>query len=348
MEPLFSREYSVDTGHTTYANVARVSPDGKTIATCSSDATIRIFNADNGQFITALTGHTKGINTLDFLPINSDIIALGLDDLTIRIWSISLAKCINVLKKHTYHVTAVRFTSKGNVLILASADENITAWDLMNGRTLHTVAAHSDPILSICLSPDDSIIVLGGYDGMMRLFDTELGQCIKTLTVIASHGTATALTADVINHPISNVIMSPNGKYIFSSSLDGYIRLWEYLNNKVCKTYGDGTLANTYCCETGLVTATKLPLLVLGSESQGVVVFDVQTRQVVFTYVHPEPVMLVQVINGGDVVALSRGGQLVRFRLGQEHRLDPVQANVRGDLLVLMSRDGTADVVMED
>lgn len=339
---LYSLGYTIDTGHSTFATEVRVLPDANTIATCSADATIRIFNYNSGALITTLKGHTKGINTIEYLPINSDILALGLDDFTIRLWSISKGKCIKILKKHTYHVTALKFTSKGNVLILGGADETITVWDLVSGKTLHTMAAHSDPILLICLSHDDTLIVLGGYDGIMRLFDTELGQCVKTLTVNSSHGTATALTADVINHPITSVIMSPNSKYIFSSSLDGYIRLWEYSNNKVCKTYGQGKIATKFCCGTDIVTNTQLPLLVLGSETQGVLVFDVQSRQVMFQYPCEDVVILVMV-HDGDVVALTMNGKITKLKLNPQFLHVPEASQLQLALLVLESREATAD-----
>ena len=339
---LYSLDYAIDTGHSKSATEVRVLPDGVTVATCSADATIRIFNFKTGALITTLKGHTKGINTIEYLPINSDILALGLDDFTIRLWSVSRGKCIKVLKKHTYHVTALKFTSRGNVLVLGGADETIIVWDLVSGKTLHTMAAHSDPILLICLSHDDTIIALGGYDGIMRLFDTELGQCVKTLTVNSSHGTATALTADVINHPISSVIMSPNSKYIFSSSLDGYIRLWEYSNNKVCKTYGEGSIAAKYCCGTAIVTDTELPLLVLGSESQGVLVFDVQSRQTTFEYPCDDVVILVMVYEG-DIVALTMGGKLFRLKLNPEFIHVAEAPHLQLPLLVLEPREATAD-----
>lgn len=313
-EPLYVHVSTLDLGHTSYANEVKVLPDGTTIATCLADATIRIFDFVLGTLQTVLKGHTRGINCIEYLPIDSDIIVLGLDDLTVRFWLISKSKCIKILKKHTYHVTSLKFVSKGNVLVTGSADENITIWDLTSGKTLRTLAAHSDPISLICLTPDNTIIVSGGYDGIMRLFDLEHGQCLKTLTVNSSHGTATASTADVINHPITNVIVSPNGKYIFLSSLDGYIRLWEYMNNKVCKTYGDGTIALKYCCAAALVTVTPEPLVVLGSEDQGLLVFNVQTRQTVYNYPHSDVVMGVAV-HQNYVVGLGMDGKIIKLRL---------------------------------
>lgn len=142
------------------------------------------------------------------------------------------------IQKHTYHITTLKFVQKGNILISGSSDETITIWDITSNKILTTLAAHSDPVLSITLTPDDTIIISASYDGLMRLFDLETSQCLKTLTNSTSHyGTATASTNDVLNFPISKVEISPNGQFILSSSLDGKLRLWNYMENKVYKTY---------------------------------------------------------------------------------------------------------------
>lgn len=267
-------------------NTVKISPDGKSMATCSSNGVIRVYELASGTLKQELWGHTRGVSDVDFLPINSDILVSGSDDLTVRLWSISRGKCLKILRKHTYHVTTVRFTSRGSILLSGSADETITIWDLTSGKTLRTLSAHSDPILSVALTPDDTIIVSGSYDGLMRLFDLETGYCLKTLVYnSASQGTATASTSDVVNFPISYVNLSPNGKYILSSSLDGAIRLWDYMDNKVIKTYlgvGDEpNISTKYTCETCFVTCTETPLIASGSESSGLLFWDVQSKKIV-------------------------------------------------------------------
>lgn len=287
-ESLYNLKYSIksDKDHQSSINSIKVSPDGKTFATCSSDTTIKIFNLSSGDLITELTGHTKGISDIEYSPINSNIIASCSDDLTIRLWSILKKKCIKILKKHTYHVTTIKFISKGNILISGSADETVTIWDLSSGKSLKTLAAHSDPVSSISITPDNTIIVSSSYDGLMRFFDLETGQCLKTLVYnSANHGTATASTSNVVNFPISNVELSPNGKYVLSSSLDGKIRLWDYMDNKVIKTYlgeNGSTICEKYNCPTKFITKTDNPVIVSGTDSSGLLFWDVQTKQIVF------------------------------------------------------------------
>lgn len=271
-------------------NCVKIAPDKSTFAACTLTGLINVYDYATGAKQFKLIGHSAGISQIEYSPINSHVLASASDDYTVRLWNLTTRKCIRVLKKHTYHVTTVKFTSKGNILISGSADETITIWDLTTGKSIKTLAAHSDPILSISLTDDNSIIVSGSYDGLMRLFDCETGQCLKTLIFnSSSYGTATASTKEVMNIPISHVECSPNGKYVLSSSLDGVMRLWDYMNNKVIKTYmRPGTpICKKYNCRAKFLILDdiyqrfKTPLLILGTDDGELVFWNVQTKEIV-------------------------------------------------------------------
>lgn len=313
IEDLYHEKYTITNPDHVSVNAVKISPDASTIAFSTSSGRIKIHKFDDGSFICDLEGHTKGISDIDFSPTNPDIIASASDDLTVRLWSISNNKCLKILKKHTYHVTTVNFTRKGNILITGSADETITIWDLSSGKNLKTLAAHSDPILSICLTPDNTIIVSGSYDGLMRLFDCETGQCLKTLVYnTSSFGTATASTNDVVNPPISCVECSPNGKYILSSSLDGLIRLWDYMNNKVLKTYSgkDSPVSEKYISQAKFIINTIDPLVVSGCDSGELLFWNVQSKEIVYSVNNDQgPVFGIDLYRGGEKLAYcSRNG----------------------------------------
>ncbi|RLV96510.1 Serine/threonine-protein kinase svkA [Spathaspora sp. JA1] len=337
---LYNLKYSLNS--TSSINSIRISPDGKTFATCSSDTIIRIYDLLTGTLIAQLQGHTKGISDIVYSPINSNIIASCSDDLTIRLWSIQSKKCIKILRKHTYHITRLKFVSKGNILISGSADETITIWDITSGRILTTLAAHSDPVSSICLTPDNSMIISASYDGLMRLFDLETSQCLKTLTYNASHGTATASTNDVLNFPISNVEISPNGLYILSSSLDGLIRLWDYMNNKVIKTYQgvEGTpISEHFNCGTKFIIKTNTPKIVSGSEKSGVLVWDIQTKEIVYQFNNGNDVVFeVDVFDQGRILmSCSRDGIINVLELNEKY----IKREQEDEDITQTTRDGT-------
>ena len=79
------------------------------------------------------------------------------------------------------------------------------------------------PLPPLPLSPG-TLIVSCSYDGLSRVWDTQSGQCLKTLI-------------DESNPPVSFVKFSPNGKYILSGTLDNRLRLWNFQTGKCLKTY---------------------------------------------------------------------------------------------------------------
>ncbi|CAX41148.1 subunit of the COMPASS complex, putative [Candida dubliniensis CD36] len=343
---LFKVRYTINEPSITFTAI-KFSPNGENFACSSSNGKIYIYNTTTGKLVTTLSGHTKGISDIVYSPINSNILASCSDDLTIRLWNITQQRCIKILRKHTYHITTLKFTQKGNILISGSSDETITIWDIASngGKILTTLAAHSDPVSSIALTPDDSIIVSASYDGLMRLFDLQTSQCLKTLTnsTFGGHGTATASTNDVLNFPIAKVELSPNGQFILNSSLDGKIRLWNYMENKVYKTYqglNGEKICEKFNCDIKFITRNvnnnnnngisgdgdeyNNVLIVSGSDSTGLLIWDIQSKQIVYQ-VDPQmcgkdAILGVDTYNQGEILGCcSRDGRITILDMNQKY-----------------------------
>ncbi|EXX58769.1 Cop1p [Rhizophagus irregularis DAOM 197198w] len=110
------------------------------------------------------------------------------------------------------------------------------------------------------------MIVSCSYDGLIRIWDTATGQCLKTLV-------------DDDNPPVSFVKFSPNGKYILASTLDNTLRLWNFHSGKCLKTY-TGHINNKYCVFSSFsVTGGKW--IVSGSEDNCVYIWNLQTKEIV-------------------------------------------------------------------
>ena len=71
---------------------------------------------------------------------------------------------------------------------------------------------HSDYVFSVAYSPDGKRIISGSRDQTIKIWDTNTGECLKTL---GEH-----------SNSVNSVVFSPNGTKIVSGSADGTIKIW--------------------------------------------------------------------------------------------------------------------------
>src|SRR5262249_36611148 len=87
------KQVRVASGHSARVHRLAMHPTKSPFATCSADATVRIWNADTGKPVQTLGGHTDWVYALAFSP-DGDRLASGAYNGEVRIWDTATGKLI--------------------------------------------------------------------------------------------------------------------------------------------------------------------------------------------------------------------------------------------------------------
>ncbi|MEG4005324.1 AAA-like domain-containing protein [Microcoleus sp. Pol1C5] len=208
-------------GHSNSVNSVALSPDGKTLASASSDNTIKLWHLESQKPIATLTGHSNSVNSVAFSP-DGKTLASASSDNTIKLWHLESQKPIATLTGHSNSVWSIALSPDGKTLASASSDNTIKLWHLESQKPIATLAGHSNSVNSVAFSPDGKTLASASSDKTIKLWHLESQKPIATHT---GH-----------SNPVWSVAFSLDGKTLASASRDNTIKLWHLESQKSIAT----------------------------------------------------------------------------------------------------------------
>ena len=104
---------------------------------------------------------------LVFSP-DGEILAVGYQDGTIRLWDVETGQVLRTLAGHTDRMTTVAFSPDGALLVSGAEDKGVRLWDIQTGHLLHTLDTSSAN--RVFFSADGTMLVLSLSGGTVRLW----------------------------------------------------------------------------------------------------------------------------------------------------------------------------------
>jgi glucose repression regulatory protein TUP1 len=129
------------TGHTDNVYSLEFAGDSRTLATGSTDGTVRLWDTEAGSQIVCLTTDSTTISSVAISP-DMSFVAAGCCDKSIQIWSTATGLRVGHFKGQDGHAAAVSslaFSPNGKGLVSGSLDRTVKLWDLDTSRGNHLI-----------------------------------------------------------------------------------------------------------------------------------------------------------------------------------------------------------------
>lgn len=230
-------EVFVQLGHSEGINSVSFSPDGRYLASGSSDNTIKLWDVSNGQELQTFEGHSQPVNSISYSP-DGRYLASGSRDGTVKLWDVSNGHELQTLGKqsenvgsliysfdggykvtgYSEYINSISFSPDGRYLASGSNNKTIKLWDVSSGRKVRTFEGHAGPVNATSFSPDGHYLASGSKDGTVKLWEVSGGN-VRTLK---GH-----------SNSVYSVAFSPDGRYLSSGGSSdsrrrkNTIKLWD-------------------------------------------------------------------------------------------------------------------------
>ncbi len=215
-------------GHKSWLCQARFSPDGKTVATGSSDGTAILWDVATGQG-RPLPAYQATVYDVAFSANGQFLATAGLDG-RVLIWTLAdlSAKPVE-LRGHIGAALGVSFSPDGLRVASAGYDRTVRVWDPGTGAEKVTLRGHTDIVWGVDFSHDGQRLVSGSFDRTARIWDASpvVPQSFPGAFTVRNEP-----EQKDEDHRINRLAFSSDGLRMATASWDRTAGLWDATSGK--------------------------------------------------------------------------------------------------------------------
>lgn len=300
-------------GHNGPVFAVSFSPDGQTLATCSLDMSVKLWNASDGTEVATVTSTAGRTNDLAISPDGKTVGFLRSGGTSLDLWNRDTKKAVPLPGGERHYFSAFDFAPDGRTLAAARLDKIVELWDWTNAKHLGNLE-HSGIVGCVAFSPDSKLVAAGTEEtqGTIHLWDV---------------ATRTQRAAVATSKSVWSLAFAPNGKTLAAGFWNGMIRIYDVAPGGVALTERavyQGHRGNTGVL--GLAFSPQGTLLASGSVTHH--------RGMTVPTAQPGEVKLWDVTTGKEYAELS----------GHAGGVFCVKFSADGKSLATASADGTAKI----
>ena len=250
-----------------------------------------------------LEGHSDDVQCIAY-STSGNLIATGGVDKVVRVWSNDVAgQPPMLLKGATKGINKVMFSLEDDLILGCSNDNTARVWKVMNGSVLHTYTGHTDSVTCGSFIPNSQKIVTGGKDRVLKIWDIQKGNCVKTIPAMSScndaiylSGTQCLATAHAdksvrmfdINTQqrvdcfegihagqITGIAAADDGRRLFTLGRDDTVKIVDSLSRNIVSSLSDSNF-RTASNQARLCVAPGAGFVCAGSANGRVFIWDLK------------------------------------------------------------------------
>lgn len=185
------------------------SPNGTQFAAGTTDGKIQLIDAEDGAVLFSDDAeHQSEITGLEFSRDGERLLTSDIDG-TVMVWSTQSRTRLFPLANDKAPVYAVAFGP--TLMATGDRDGQVKVWDLQ-GRLVRTIPAHKERVTSVAFRRDGRQIASASWDDTARLFDVSSGVMLREFP----HQEA-----------VFRVAFSPDDSRLVTTSQDGIAQIWD-------------------------------------------------------------------------------------------------------------------------
>jgi WD40 repeat protein/serine/threonine protein kinase len=148
------------------------SPNGRTLASASSDSSVRLWDLEtHAEMKTPPMRHFGIAKGVAFSPDGLYLASAGHDQ-TVKIWDTATGREWRTLRDLTGGIESVAWSPDGQRLAWGGTDATVKIGDPATGKILRTLRGHTAWVEGVAFSPDGEWIASASLDGTVKLWST--------------------------------------------------------------------------------------------------------------------------------------------------------------------------------
>ncbi|KAJ1560090.1 pre-mRNA-processing factor 17 [Cladochytrium tenue] len=163
------------------------------------------------------TGHTKGVNAIQFIPKSAHLLLSCSMDSKVKLWDVYHdRRCLRTFMGHSKAVKAIDFSNDGRRFLTASYDKWIKLWDTETGQCIRSFTTRRVPHCVKFHPGNDRqhIFLTGCADKKVYQFNTTTGGVVQEY--------------DQHLGPVNTITFVDDNRRFVTTSDDKTIRAWEF------------------------------------------------------------------------------------------------------------------------